>query len=70
MTNFTGSKIERISAAHRANYMDVICNQMPEEEQIEFEKVHREEISEVLGKNGVWFNTEVLIAVGEMPIGK
>ena len=51
MTNFTGSKIERVSAAHRANYMDVICNQMPEDEQKVFEKVHREEISEVLGND-------------------
>ena len=42
-----------------------LLNQMPEEEQIEFEKVHRVEIAEVLGENGVWFNTEVLIAVGE-----
>ena len=65
MTNFTGSKIERISAAHRANYMDVICNQMSEEEQKEFEEVHIKEIAEVLGNEGVWFNTEVLIAVGE-----
>ena len=48
-----------------ANYMDVICNQMPEEEQKEFEEVHREEISGVLGSDGVWFNTEVLTAVGE-----
>ena len=65
MTNFTGSKIERIRATHRANYMDVICNQMPEEEQKEFEEVHRQEIADVLGNDGMWFNTEVLIAVGE-----
>ena len=38
---------------------------MSEEEQKEFEKVHREEIAVVLGSDGVWFNTEVLIAVGE-----
>jgi hypothetical protein len=43
---------------------------MPEEEQKEFEIVHREEISELLGSDGQWFNTEVLIAVGEMPTGK
>ena len=42
-----------------------LLNQMPEEEQIEFEKVHRKEIADVIGDNGVWFNTEVLIAVGE-----
>ena len=44
-----------------------LLNQMSEEEQKEFEKIHREEISEVLGDDGVWFNTEVLIAVGEKP---
>ena len=65
MTNFTGSKIERISADHRENYMDVICNQMSDEEQKEFEKVHRKEIEDVLGEHGTWFNTEVLIAIGE-----
>ena len=42
-----------------------LLNQMSEEEQKEFEKVHREEIAVVLGSDGVWFNTEVLIAVGE-----
>jgi len=42
-----------------------LLNQMPEVEQREFEKVHREEIAELLGDEGVWFNTEVLIAVGE-----
>ena len=42
-----------------------LLNQMIEDEQIEFEKIHREEISGVLGSDGVWFNTEVLIAVGE-----
>ena len=41
-----------------------LLNQMTEEEQKEFEKIHREEISGVLGEEGVWFNTEVLIAVG------
>ena len=54
---------------------------MPEEEQKEFEDIHRKEIAEVIGNDaymdvgsratqeqlprGVWFNTEVLIAVGE-----
>jgi ubiquinone/menaquinone biosynthesis C-methylase UbiE len=42
-----------------------LLNQMSEEEQKEFEKVHREEIAKVLGNDGVWFNTEVLIGVGE-----
>ena len=42
-----------------------LLNQMSEEEQKKFEKVHREEIADVLGSDGVWFNTEVLIAVGE-----
>lgn len=65
MTNFTGSKIERISAAHRANYMDVICNQMPKNEQRQFEEDHLKEIDVLIGNDGVWFNTEVLIAVGE-----
>ena len=44
-----------------------LLNQMPEEEQKEFEEAHRKEIADVLGIDGVWFNTEVLIAVGEMP---
>ena len=33
--------------------------------QKEFEEVHRKEIDELLGDDGVWFNTEVLIAVGK-----
>jgi ubiquinone/menaquinone biosynthesis C-methylase UbiE len=41
-----------------------LLNQLSEEEQKEFEEVHRKEIAEVLGDAGVWFNTEVLIAVG------
>ena len=47
-----------------------LLNQMSEEEQKEFEEIHRKEIADVLGFNGVWFNTEVLIAVGEMPTWK
>jgi len=46
--------------------MDVICNPLSEDEQKEFEKVHRQEIADVLGNDGVWFNTEVLIAVGQI----
>ena len=42
-----------------------LLNQMPEEEQKGFEEVHRQEIADLLGDEGVWFNTEVLIAVGE-----
>jgi hypothetical protein len=38
-----------------------LLNQMTEEEQ----KVFLEDIAEVVGNDGVWFNTEVLIAVGE-----
>ena len=39
--------------------------QLSEEEQKQFELEHIKEISNVLGSDGVWFNTEVLIAVGE-----
>jgi ubiquinone/menaquinone biosynthesis C-methylase UbiE len=42
-----------------------LLNQMSEEERKVFEKEHMEEIAEVVGDDGVWFNTEVLIAVGE-----
>ena len=42
-----------------------LLNQMSEEEQKEFEEIHRDEIAEVLGDDGVWFNTEVFIAVGQ-----
>jgi ubiquinone/menaquinone biosynthesis C-methylase UbiE len=42
-----------------------LLNQMPEEEQKEFEEEHIKEITNLLGSGGVWFNTEVLIAVGE-----
>ena len=42
-----------------------LLNQMTEDEQKEFEEVHREEIAYVLDENGTWFNTEVLIAVGQ-----
>ena len=47
-----------------------LLNQMSEEEQKEFEVIHPKEIADVLGDDGVWFNTEVLIAVGEMPTWK
>ena len=42
-----------------------LLNQLSADEQKEFEVIHRKEIDEVLGDDGVWFNTEVLIAVGE-----
>jgi len=42
-----------------------LLNQMPEDEQKAFEEIHRKEIADVSGSDGVWFNTEVLITVGE-----
>lgn len=42
-----------------------LLNQLSEEEQLEFKKIHMDEISQLIGDDGVWFNTEVLIAVGE-----
>ena len=42
-----------------------LLNQLSKEEQIEFEKEHREEIEEMLGEEGVWFGTGVLVGVGE-----
>jgi len=42
-----------------------LLNQMTEEEQKVFEQEHMEEIAAVVGNDGVWFNTEVLIAIGE-----
>ena len=42
-----------------------LLNQLSEEEQLYFQKEHIKEITEVLGSDGVWFNTEVFIAVGE-----
>lgn len=42
-----------------------LLNQLEEEEKKAFEVEHIKEISDVLGRDGVWFNTEVLIAVGE-----
>jgi len=40
-------------------------NQMTEDEQEVFKDKHLNEISDVLSIDGVWFNTEVLIVVGE-----
>jgi len=42
-----------------------LLNQMSEQEQEKFKEDHLKEITDVLGNNGVWFNTEVLIAIGE-----
>ncbi|VAW77893.1 hypothetical protein MNBD_GAMMA13-1437 [hydrothermal vent metagenome] len=39
-------------------------NQMTGAEQNEFKKAHLKKIEDVLGNKGLWFNTEVLIAVG------
>jgi len=40
-------------------------NQLPEVELEVFKVEHLNDIEEVLGDEGVWFNTEVLIAIGE-----
>ena len=42
-----------------------LLNQLSEAEQVVFEQDHLKEISEVIGNEGVWFNTEALIAVGK-----
>ena len=42
-----------------------LLNPLNEDEQKVFEQEHIKEISNVLGEKGVWFNTEVLVAVGE-----
>ena len=42
-----------------------LLNQLTEEEQRLFQVGHLNEIDEIIGGDGVWFNTEVLIAVGE-----
>jgi ubiquinone/menaquinone biosynthesis C-methylase UbiE len=42
-----------------------LLNQLSEQEQEEFKKVHMDEITQCLGDDGVWFNTEVLIAIAE-----
>ena len=42
-----------------------LLSQMDEQEQKEFERYHRAHINEVVGEEGEWFNTEVLIAIGE-----
>jgi len=42
-----------------------LLNQLTAEQQIEFKEKHIAEITALLGDDGVWFNTEVLIAVAE-----
>jgi len=42
-----------------------LLNQMDDEEMAQFKQVHMQEIEQVIGDEGVWFNTEVLIAIGE-----
>lgn len=42
-----------------------LLNQMNEEEQVAFKKNHLKTIDEVIGEQGVWFNTEVVIAIAE-----
>ncbi|MCG6937917.1 MAG: class I SAM-dependent methyltransferase [Gammaproteobacteria bacterium] len=42
-----------------------LLNQLSVDEQELFKDEHIKEIADVLGNDGVWFNTEVLIAVGE-----
>ena len=42
-----------------------LLNQLNEDEQKVFQEEHIKEITNVLDDDGVWFNTEVLIAVGE-----
>ena len=42
-----------------------LLNQLAEDELATFKKQHLHEIADVLGSDGIWFNTEVLIAIGE-----
>lgn len=42
-----------------------LLNQMTATEQAIFKEAHLQEIEELVGEQGVWFNTEVLIAIGE-----
>jgi ubiquinone/menaquinone biosynthesis C-methylase UbiE len=43
-----------------------LLNQLSADEQVLFKDEHIKEISNVLGSDGVWFNTEVLIAIGKL----
>ncbi len=42
-----------------------LLNQLTEEQKIEFKEKHMAEIADLIGEDGVWFNTEVLIAIAE-----
>jgi ubiquinone/menaquinone biosynthesis C-methylase UbiE len=42
-----------------------LLNQLSADEQAEFEHRHKAAVSAALGDEGTWFNTEVLIAIGE-----
>ncbi|MDH5484147.1 MAG: methyltransferase domain-containing protein [Gammaproteobacteria bacterium] len=42
-----------------------LLNQLSEEERVEFKVQHLEEIEDLINKDRVWFNTEVLIAIGQ-----
>jgi len=42
-----------------------LLNMLSADEQAEFKQMHMQEIEEILGDEGVWFNTEVLIAIAE-----
>ena len=42
-----------------------LLNQLTDEQQIAFKEKHMAEISSLVGDDGVWFNTEVLIAIAE-----
>jgi ubiquinone/menaquinone biosynthesis C-methylase UbiE len=41
-----------------------LLSHLSQQEQKEFKQAHLEEVEQVIGSDGVWFNTEVLIAVG------
>ena len=42
-----------------------LLNQMSEQEQKAFEQHHRKQVADIVGDEGEWFNTEVLIAIGQ-----
>ncbi len=42
-----------------------LLNQLTDDQKIEFKEKHMAEITRLIGADGVWFNTEVLIAVAE-----
>ncbi|VAW54569.1 hypothetical protein MNBD_GAMMA07-2121 [hydrothermal vent metagenome] len=42
-----------------------LLNQLSERQQVEFKEKHMAEITQLVGNEGVWFNTEVLIAIAQ-----